>query len=433
MMRKNLNSQDIILSKGEGIDLDDDAPAILRGYVSLLRLAGSIYSEGLINPITVISRGRNQYLIETGERRWLAHHLLKDISDEYGKIAAVQSDGQGYVWRQASENTARRELNAIGMARQLALLILDLRKEIEGHDYDSYETLVLPGGCDRRFYAQVANGRIHRIPKGMGERIQQAMGLSRSQLSHYRNLLQLTDDDDVNDAIWVKADIEDWPERAMREIGMFTMVNIRRVIFGSDEWSLDDFKENKTDSRDMLPVDNIEEPDAGDTLTGVKVKDDEPRYQPEPPYEALDNRDYVQRNRDSDSDNHGYESQSEDRQHNPYADRDTSRQWSYGGDAPARPEVEQAALRYRKNAFQTVYRLRDYAKQAGLTKQAEILNEFVQVRESQIFDDGKFLTYQRKAKEKYWPAVLHVLQHQYDAVTGAIEELFSFHPDEPQS
>lgn len=239
----DLSIGDVLMGRGEGIDAPEDAPVIFREYVALLRLAQSIYADGLINPISVIEQ-RGRFLIESGERRWLAYHLLhlNGVTGEWGKIPAVRSDGRDFVWRQAQENTARRQLNAIGMARQLALLIMETRAHLDGVRYDEFEDTVLNGVCDRRFYAQVANGNIHRIPKGMGERIQGAMGLSMAQLSQYRRLLKLTEDEQVNDALWVRADVEDWPELALRQVAdTLTIVKVRDMVLGT-EWTLEDLR-----------------------------------------------------------------------------------------------------------------------------------------------------------------------------------------------
>lgn len=237
----DLDTRGIIRGNGDGIDLEG-MPTIVESYVALLRLASDIKHVGLTNPITVVKQGQ-RHLIESGERRYLAHHLLViwDVREKWDKIPAIISDGKDFVWRQASENTARRSLNPIGMARQLALLIMDAREGMDGVKYDAYEDLVLPGSCDRRYYAQVANGTIHRIPKGLGERIQGAMGLSEKRLADYRNLLKLTDDNAVNDQLWVRADVEDWAEGIMREIGTLPIGKVSEVL-ARDEWSLDDLR-----------------------------------------------------------------------------------------------------------------------------------------------------------------------------------------------
>lgn len=229
----------LLRGEGEGVDADNQ-PSVYLDYIELVRLSAGIARDGLLNPITVVESD-GHYLIETGERRWLAHHLLRlHQGDQWARVPAQVANGEGFVWRQASENTARRQLNAIGMARQLALLIMASRDTI-GQGYRDYAEIVGAMNCDRRFYAQVADGNTHRIPKGMAERIQAAMNLSDKRVADYRTLLRLTDDEAINDVLWVRGDAENWPERVMREIRTLPMGKVSEVINGSN-WSIDDLK-----------------------------------------------------------------------------------------------------------------------------------------------------------------------------------------------
>lgn len=239
---REVDVYEVLQGRGEGISTEG-MPALFVDYLELVRLAASIATEGLINPIRVIKQ-RERWLIESGERRWLAHWLLKEWMGEttWNRIAAVEGDGRGMVWKQAAENTQRRALNAVGMARQLALLIMDAREGLDGQHYDDFDDLVLPGECDRRFYAQVANGNIHRIPRGMGERIQAAMGLSEKRLADYRRLLRLTNDEVINDALWIKGDVENWAEGAFRNIADTLPIGKVREVMERDEWTLDDLR-----------------------------------------------------------------------------------------------------------------------------------------------------------------------------------------------
>lgn len=184
---------------------------VVTGYLKIARLAASIHAEGLTNPIT-IARDGDAYRLETGERRTLAYHLLRAIiGDKYSAIPARINEKPD-VWRQASENNNRDALNAISLARQLALLLIDLYTE-DGESFAPYTALITPGGSDRPYYAQVSDGVKYRIPRGSGERIQSAMGLSsRRMLSAYRQLLT------VPDRLWTLADTYDFAERRVRDI-----------------------------------------------------------------------------------------------------------------------------------------------------------------------------------------------------------------------
>lgn len=223
-IKQKINAAKILKGLGDGIDYKDaegkplPLPPVAKKYVDLLQLGATIHKDKLINPITISRRKDklfNLFLIETGERRWLAHHLLNHfVSPKYGKIKATEVERD--VWRQAAENNNRDNLNAIQLARQLALLLMDMYKGDKEVHFDSIETLTFDG-CDRRFYAQVENGNVWKIKQGFAERVQAAMGLSSYRMvSAYRRLLRYSEDDKLNDEIWVKADSESWTERAIR-------------------------------------------------------------------------------------------------------------------------------------------------------------------------------------------------------------------------
>lgn len=183
--------------------------------MKLIDLAASIRRDGLSNPISLVKHD-DHYELETGERRWLAYHILYwKFGDgdkrpdgtvvNWSRIPArivTQVD----VWRQASENNARDNLNAISRARQLSLLLMDL------HGWHNFRKLE---ACDseQAYYAQVADGSSWRIPRGQGERLLNAMGLSDAgQLRQYRGLLRLPAE------LWRKGDDEDLSEGELRKM-----------------------------------------------------------------------------------------------------------------------------------------------------------------------------------------------------------------------
>lgn len=183
-------------------DADVERPAqpgpFEETLLKVVDLALSIKRDGLTNPITVQRVGR-QYRIETGERRWLAYHLLSIYfrDEQWHKIPARQVN-EFSVWRQASENNARDDLNAIGKARQFALLLMDLYQQAE-HEQARLEDrepkqLFKPMKSDRAYYAQIADAKRYRVPTGRSDLLVNAMGLRhRSQLTHYRAFLSLPD------------------------------------------------------------------------------------------------------------------------------------------------------------------------------------------------------------------------------------------------
>lgn len=178
--------------------------------VDLVNLAANIWHHGLINAATITATKQTQYKIVTGERRWLAYHLLYAMYGEaWQKIPARIVDAD--IWQQAGENGAREPLNAIGQARQLALLIMAAMTE-QGATFRTYDDMIKPGECDRSFYAQVADGNANKIPSGYGERIRAAMGIkSHAQTSQIRRLLNMPD------GIWTLADDQNWSEGRCRD------------------------------------------------------------------------------------------------------------------------------------------------------------------------------------------------------------------------
>lgn len=206
-------------SASEPETVEREAGILETALLPIVDLAASIRRDGLTNPITVVQTGRT-YRLETGERRWLAFHLLRMWADEtkqdktykYEKILA-NTVKKVDVWRQASENNARADLNAIGKARQFALLLMDILQEEDHAEFEPYTALVKPGVSDRLYYAQVAHGGDYRIPRNKGEKLLNAIGLKNGkQLKQHRALLRLPD------SVWRIADDLNWTEGKLREL-----------------------------------------------------------------------------------------------------------------------------------------------------------------------------------------------------------------------
>jgi len=170
----------------------DEADVKLTPEEELLRdlvnLAVTIRDDGQVNPITVIdvTQGVTRlYRIETGERRYWAAWLLRDFLPGYeadGMIdCIVVPADRSTVFRQAKENTARKGLSAIAMARQAALLLLT----VNGFDIPDF-------AVDNDFYRQALE---LRIPRGGAEAIYNAMGgIDKVYFSYIKNLLKLSDE-----------------------------------------------------------------------------------------------------------------------------------------------------------------------------------------------------------------------------------------------
>jgi ParB-like chromosome segregation protein Spo0J len=171
---------------------DDEGDVKLTPEEELLRelvnLAVTIRDDGQVNPITVIdvTEGVTRlYRIETGERRYWSAWLLRDFLPGYegnGMIdCIVVPADRSSVFRQAKENTARKGLSAIAMARQAALLLLT----VNGYEIPAY-------AVNNDFYRQALE---LRIPRGRGEAIYAAMGgIDKRRFGQFKDLLKLCDD-----------------------------------------------------------------------------------------------------------------------------------------------------------------------------------------------------------------------------------------------
>jgi hypothetical protein len=177
-------------------------------FQKIVDLAASIKRDGLTNPITIAQKGRF-FTIETGERRWLAYHLLNAVfSENIGEWANIPARvvNAHSIWRQASENNARDDLNAIGKSRQLALLLMDT------HGLDNFQPIE-SFAHEQDFYLQILLEDKDRVPYGYGETLLNAMGFkNKSTFKRYRDLLQLSPE------VWTLADDYDCPESVLRRL-----------------------------------------------------------------------------------------------------------------------------------------------------------------------------------------------------------------------
>lgn len=214
---------------------DGDKLPLTRSLVKLFALAVSIERRGQINAITVI-RDHDDYIVETGERRLLAYHILCEYrSDKYNTIAATVVK-KADVWRMAHENSARADLNAIELARQLGLLLMDLCGHDDGVSFGTFEEMTAFGDCDRAFYAQAADGDVHKLKKGQARLLADAIGKSVGQMRQYRALLRIPDD------VWERADYFGWAEGTIREI----VKDERHYVGLEDAWELAHIQDDQT-------------------------------------------------------------------------------------------------------------------------------------------------------------------------------------------
>ncbi len=100
-------------------------------------LARSIADDGLLQPIRVFPNGDSRFVIEEGERRWLAHHLLylERQAPEFKLIKALvvqpgrTETDRHLLRRRVAENVHRSELSAIEMALALQVRLQEAKTE----------------------------------------------------------------------------------------------------------------------------------------------------------------------------------------------------------------------------------------------------------------------------------------------------------------
>jgi hypothetical protein len=156
----------------------------------LVNLAVTIRDDGQVNPLTVVdvSQGVTRlYRIETGERRYWAHWLLRDFVEGYegdGMVDCIIVPAEvSSVFRQAKENTARKGLTAIAMARQATLLLLT----VHGYEIPNH-------AVNNDFYRQALDLDL-RGKREYTEVILSAMaGVTKQRLNQYKQLLTLSDE-----------------------------------------------------------------------------------------------------------------------------------------------------------------------------------------------------------------------------------------------
>jgi hypothetical protein len=214
------------LNEGGRDEKERDLPPVAAHWLDLVRLAGSIHQVGLEQPITIYPDAGGGYRLIVGERRLLAFFLLdRQGLEGYTHIPAIKRQ-EGHVWRQAFENGARQDLNAIAKARQLALLLMSFN---EG-EYKPFRGSGQPG---RAWYAQAAE---LRVPYGNAEAVTTVLGLKNPRnLRRYRALLTLPE------IVWDLADEHDWAEGKLRNMVQAAngdpdqLVRIARIEAGLDQ------------------------------------------------------------------------------------------------------------------------------------------------------------------------------------------------------
>ena len=179
-----------LLVAGEEDESSGQLTPLEQDLRDLTNLAVTLRQDGQVNPLTIVDHSQGavpSYIIETGERRYWANYIDMEF------IRGYQGDGmipciilqphQASVFRQAKENTSRAGLNAIGMARQAALLLL------------AVHGIHPPDGCvTHDFYRQALELDLRNKREYTTDVLSAMGGISRSRLSHFKSLLDLPDE-----------------------------------------------------------------------------------------------------------------------------------------------------------------------------------------------------------------------------------------------
>lgn len=166
---------------------------------SIVATAATIRHGGQISPITV-SEYQGYYRIETGERRFWAHHWLNMwLSNDYDQIQCIIVPDPS-PWRQAAENTTRESLSAMAMARQVSRLLMYMHGLVPNTSHP------VPNDWYRQAFQL-------RVMRGEGEHLRASLGgMQRAQFSRYLALLRLPDE------AWELADRYRLEEKRLRYV-----------------------------------------------------------------------------------------------------------------------------------------------------------------------------------------------------------------------
>lgn len=156
----------------------------------LTNLAVTLRQDGQVNPLTIVDHSQGAvptYIIETGERRYWANYIDMEFVPGYqgdGTIPCIiLRPGEASVFRQAKENTSRAGLNAIGMARQTALLLLTI--------HGIYPPL---GHVSHDFYREALDLDLRGKREYTADVLAAMGGISLVHFSRHKKLLQLEDE-----------------------------------------------------------------------------------------------------------------------------------------------------------------------------------------------------------------------------------------------
>lgn len=262
-------------------ELRDTGKAI-DDFAKSLSLAASIYENGLDNPLSIARNGTG-FLLESGERRVIAHHMIvlwggDEKSQQFNRALAFIYDEHD-PFRQGIENNMRAPLSTgVERCQQVLRLIMEMYKREKGADFGDPPR----NGSLQAYYQQVADGTAYRVLDGYASVIETATGMSDNAMRQYRRLIKMPPE------MWDKALIEGWSGRRCRdEFSAYNRRNkgrksvspdtlLRNITSEGDTSTLSDEEKQTQDGqqREYREADGRASRDARTYLDGQKAEKD---------------------------------------------------------------------------------------------------------------------------------------------------------------
>ena len=225
----------------------------------LVQLAATLEADGQVNPLTVVALAAGTmplYRIETGERRYWAAVLLQHFTPGRDMpvrlLCQVIPPEKASVFRQARENTARSDLNAVALARQTALLLFAV------HGIRPPE-----GSVDNNFYRAALDLDLKPgFAREQTEAVLAAMGgISRQRFAQYKKLLALSD------RAMDYGDANNLPDYALRELAGLSWADQDYYINLAEQhrWTTAKLLDH------LKAVDEVDEPEIRHASAAVRV------------------------------------------------------------------------------------------------------------------------------------------------------------------
>lgn len=211
-------------------ELSDKLLPLEKRLRDLAILALTIHEQGVLNPLLVTALTDDEamrFKIIAGNRRFwaciLLEHFMPNTKGRMRIPCRIMNDSQLADYDQSVENTARSHLNAIALARQIALLLY------AANDIPVPDDIHTEAFYQQAFRLDLRNQRATSRSK----KIYSSIGLSKERFSQIKSLLQLP----VH--VMEFSDDHELPEYALRELVNLSLEEQNTIIKDADNgnWS----------------------------------------------------------------------------------------------------------------------------------------------------------------------------------------------------